>query len=96
MRRLKFCLSPIILVLCLFSPAAHAQEENDIWRQFVAQLKSGQFSADQIRPYDQMPKSIMFEFLSRMRQGATWSEWETSPETHRVGNRVHYLIPLID
>ncbi len=36
----------------------------------------------------------MFGFLSQMRKGATWSEWETSPETHRVGSQVHYLIPL--
>jgi hypothetical protein len=94
MRRLKLSRSAIILVLCLFSPATHAQEENEIWRQFVAQLKSGQFSADQIRPYDPISKSTMFGFLSLMRQGATWSEWETSPESHRVGNQVHYLIPL--
>jgi hypothetical protein len=94
MRHLKLSLSFSIVVVCLFCPLTHAQQENDIWRQFVAQLKSGQFSPDQIRPYDPIPKSMMFEFLSRMRQGATWSEWETSPETHRVGNQVHYLIPL--
>ena len=94
MRRLKLHLIATILVLCLPCLAAHAQEENHIWRQFVAQLKSGQFSPDQIRPYDQIPKSMMFEFLSRMRQGATWPEWEASPETHRVGSQVHYLIPL--
>jgi hypothetical protein len=94
MRRLKLYSSAIFLVLCLFCPLTHAQQENDIWRQFVAQLKSGQFSPDQIRPYEFMPKSMWVEFLSRMRKGATWSEWETSPETHRVGNQVHYLIPL--
>jgi hypothetical protein len=94
MHRLKLCSSAVTLVLCLICPATYAQEENEIWRQFVAQLKSGQFSADQIRPYDSIPKSTMFEFLSRMRQGAVWSEWETSPETHRVANQVHYLVPL--
>ncbi len=50
MRRLTLYSPTIFLVLCLFCPATHAQEENEIWRQFVAQLKSGQFSADQIRP----------------------------------------------
>jgi len=94
MRHLRLYSSTIFLVLCLWCPAAQAQEDNDIWRQFVAQLKSGQFSPDEIRPYDLISKSTMFEFLSRMRQGATWSEWEASPETHRVENRVHYLIPL--
>lgn len=94
MRRLKLSWSAVFLVLCLFCPATHAQEENEIWRQFVALLKSGQFSADQIRPYDPISKSTMFGFLSLMRQGATWSEWQTSPESHRVGNQVHYLIPL--
>ena len=94
MRRLKLSLSAIILLPCLFCPTTHAQQENDIWRQFVAQLKSGRFSADQIRPYDPISKNTMFGFLSLLRQGATWSEWETPPETHRVGNQVHYLIPL--
>ena len=94
MRRLKLSWFGLIVVLWLFCPATHAQQETDVWRQFVAELKSGQFSSDQIRPYDQIPKSMMSEFLSRMRQGAIWSEWETSPESHRVGNQVHYLIPL--
>jgi hypothetical protein len=94
MRGLTLCSSVIFLVLCLFCPATHAQEENEIWRQFVAQLKNGQFSPDQIRPYEGISRSMMFGFLSRMRQAATWSEWGTSPETHRVGNQVHYLIPL--
>lgn len=94
MRRLRPCLSATILILCLFNRAAHAQQENDIWRDFVVLLKSGKFSPDQIRPYDAISKITIFGFLSRMRQGATWSEWEISPESHRVGNQVHYLVPL--
>ena len=92
--RLRACLSASVLVLCLVCPATHAQQENNIWPEFVAQLKNGQFSPDQIRPYEGISKTTMFGFLSQMRKGATWSEWETSPETHRVGNQVHYLIPL--
>jgi len=83
-----------LLLLLFFCPATQAQEDNDIWQQFVALLKSGQFSVDQIRPYDPIPKSTVFGFVSTLRQGANWSEWETSPESHRVGNEVHYLIPL--
>jgi len=94
MRHVVLHVSAIFLLLCLFCPTTHAQEDNDIWRQFVARLKSGQFSPDQIRPYDPIPKSTIFGLLSILRQGATWSEWETSPESHRVGNEVHYLIPL--
>jgi hypothetical protein len=94
MRHLRLSSSALFLLLCLFCPATHVQEDNEIWRQFVAQLKSGQFSPDQIRPYDPIPKSTMFGFLSTLREGANWSEWETSPESHRVGNEVHYLIPL--
>jgi len=94
MRHLRLSSSAIFLLLCLFRPTIHAQEDNDIWRQFVVQLKSGQFSPDQIRPYEPISKSTMFGFLSTLRQGANWSEWETSPESHRVGNEVHYLIPL--
>ena len=94
MPRLKFCSSALLLLVSLFCSPIYAQQESEIWRQFVAQLKSGQLSPDQIRPYDPIPKSMMFEFLSRMRQGAVWSEWETSAETHRVGDQVHYLISL--
>jgi len=94
MPRSRLPLFAMTLALCLLPPGVLAQQENEIWAQFVAQLKSGQFSSDHIRPYDPLPKSMWVEFLSRLRQGATWSEWETSPETHRVGNQVYYLIPL--
>jgi hypothetical protein len=82
------------MVVCLVCPATHAQQEDNIWPEFVAELKNGQFSPDQIRPYEGISKSTMFGFLSQMRKGATWSEWETPPESHRVGNQVHYLVPL--
>jgi len=94
MRHVVLHVSAILLLLCLFCPTTRAQEDHDIWQQFVAQLKRGQFSPDQIRPYDPIPKSTIFGFLSTLRQGANWSEWETSPESHRVGNEVHYLISL--
>lgn len=36
----------------------------------------------------------MLEFLSIMRRGAAWREWESRPDVFRVGPRVHFVIRL--
>jgi len=94
MRQLGLRVASLILLPCLVCPAIAAQQEGEVWREFVVLLKNGQISADRIQPYESISKDTLLGFLSVMRQGAKWPEWETTPEVHRVGNQVYYLIPL--
>lgn len=47
-----------------------------------------------MRPYYEEFKEPFMRFLKEMREKATWEEWEEAPEIHRLGNQVHFLIPL--
>jgi hypothetical protein len=73
---------------------AGGQADISIWREFVAALKKGEITADRLRPYYEEFRSPLLGYLKEMRERAAWEEWEVEPEVHRVGNRVHFLIPL--
>jgi hypothetical protein len=70
------------------------QEDLTIWREFVAALKKGEITPDRLRPYYEEFRSPLLGFLKVIREKADWAELEAEPEVHRVGNRVHFLIPL--
>ena len=77
---------------------AQDQQEIRVWKQFVSALKEGRLTEEKIRPYEELhqlvPPAALLKYLSIMREKATWGEWETSPEIHRLDDTVHYLIPL--
>jgi hypothetical protein len=77
---------------------AQDQELIGVWRQFVSELKEGGLKEDKMRPYEEVrqmaPPALWLKWLSLMREKATWSEWEATPEIHQLGTTVHYLIPL--
>jgi hypothetical protein len=73
---------------------ADRQGDLSIWREFVAALKKGEITPDRLRPYYEEFRSPLMGYLKEMREKAAWAEWEAEPEVHRVGNRVHFLIPL--
>jgi hypothetical protein len=77
-------------------PLAAGQKEGDlaIWREFTAAMKAGGPAPDRVRPYDEDLREPILGFLKEMRAKATWAEWEGTPEIHRVGDQVHFLIPL--
>lgn len=100
MRR-SFCavLASLLLITPLLASAltpASAQKDGDlvIWKEFVAAMKAGGPAPDRINPYYENLKEPILGFLKEMRAKATWSEWERTPEVHRVGDHVHFLIPL--
>jgi len=92
-------LTVIFLVLTVefmaFS-ALSADRLNDIsiWKEFVAALKKGEITPDRLRPYYEEFRSPLMGYLKEMREKAAWPELEAEPEVHRVGDRVHFLIPL--
>lgn len=65
-----------------------------IWKEFVAAMKAGGPGADRIRPYYEELRAPLLGFLKEMREKAAWAEWDRTPEIHRVGDQVHFLIPL--
>jgi len=79
-------------------PSANAATDRGddlaIWREFVAAMKAGGPSPDRVNPYYENLKGPILGWLKEMREKATWAEWDKAPEVHRVGEHVHFLIPL--
>ncbi|MFZ2053373.1 MAG: hypothetical protein WAU81_04170 [Candidatus Aminicenantales bacterium] len=85
-----------LIVASAARPALPADRQSDvsIWEEFVAALKKGEITPERLRPYYEELRSPLLGYLKEMREKAAWPEWQTPAETHRVGNRAHFLIPL--
>jgi hypothetical protein len=91
----RFIISALIFASgALSSLPADRQSDLSIWREFIAVLKKGEMTPDRLRPYYEEFRSPLMGYLKEMREKAAWPEWEAEPEVHRVGNQVHFLIPL--
>lgn len=86
-----------LIVLGSFPPA-HGQDSLRVWREFVAELRSGEITAERILPYDGVTADALLRQLQLLKARAdsmsSWSEWETSPETFNVEDQIHYIIAL--
>jgi len=69
-------------------------DELRMWREFVTLVRAGNFPSDRIKPYREELRAPLLGFLETMRAKADWHEWDASPETFRVGDEVHFLLPL--
>jgi hypothetical protein len=76
----------------VFPPSA--ADDLTIWKEFVAAMKTGGLPPEKARPYYEELRTPILGWLKEMSQKATWAEWDKSPEVHRVGEHVHFLIPL--
>jgi hypothetical protein len=76
------------------SLAAPPGDDLTIWKEFVAAMKAGGPGSDRVRPYYEELRGPILGFLKEMREKAAWPEWDRTPEIHRVGGHVHFLIPL--
>ncbi len=65
-----------------------------IWKEFVAAMKKNVIASERIRPYYEELREPILGFLKEMRAKAEWGEWDNEPEIHRVGEHVHFLVPL--
>ena len=94
MRRLCITMLLAVIVVCfsLVAPVS-AQQELQIWRAFVLDLRSNQLTEDHLHPL-YISKPVMQQFLQTMRASADWSEWETTPEVQRRDSTVYYILPL--
>jgi len=73
---------------------AQSREALQVWSEFVTLLRTGDFPPEKIKPYREEFRSPVVGFLNTMRRKADWKEWLNHPETFRVGEQVHFLLPL--
>ncbi len=50
--------------------------------------------AERIAPYDESLRGPLLGYLEIMRTKGDWKELECDPEVFRVGDEVHFLVPL--
>jgi len=84
----------IVASAALAALPAGLEDDISIWKEFVAALKKGEITPDRLRPYYEEFRSPLMGYLKEMREKAAWPELEAEPEVHRVGDQVHFLIPL--
>ena len=70
-----------------------AQQDYQVWRDFVRDLHSDRLTEDHLRPL-YVTKPIMQQFLQTMRAKADWREWEATPEVQHRDDTVYYILPL--
>jgi len=81
-----------LLTSSLSSPGS--QRDLEMWQEFVALLKSGEMTADKVRPHPEMTSmtETLLQFLEMLKK----ADFQTSPEIYRVGENVHYLTLIGD
>ncbi len=84
----------LLITASLLIGHGYGGEDVEVWKDFVQSLQKGEVTADRIRPLHESLKAPLIGFLAEMRDKAAWEDWEAAPEVHRVGNKIHYLIPL--
>jgi hypothetical protein len=82
------------LAAAALGEATNGRFEIKIWNEFVEALLAGNFPDEKIRPYDPARHLAAAELLDQIRRRASHEELEKKPEVNRVGDHVHYLLPL--
>ena len=82
------------VLLAAAAPAPAGGDDLVIWKEFVAAMKAGGPGSDRVRPYYEELRAPILGFLKEMREKAAWAEWDRTPECHRLGDHVHFLIRL--
>ncbi len=83
-----------ILAASLLAGAAAPADDSALWNDFKRSLRAGEITAGRIHPYFEGLRGPMAGFVEGFRTRTKAEEWEATPEIHRVGNRVHFIIPL--
>jgi hypothetical protein len=90
--RIQICLRSIALVFAVVTPIS-AQQNYQVWREFVRDLRRDQVTEDRLRPL-YVTKPVMHELLQTIRAKADWREWEVMPEVHRQEDMLYYILAL--
>jgi hypothetical protein len=73
---------------------AIAHDDIAIWREFAKSMLAGDLPPEVIRPYYENMREPLTGFLRTLRAEVSAVDWEKEPEVHRVGNQVHFILPL--
>ncbi len=85
----------LFILLALFVPGgAGAVDDLALWKEFSQAFRDGRITAERIRPYYEQLREPLLGFIAVIREQAKPADWEQRPEIYRVGNQVHFLIPL--
>ncbi len=82
------------LAAAALGEATNGRFEIKIWNEFVEALLGDEFPMRKIRPYAPELLGGAADILDQIRQQASPEELRRKPEVHRVGDHVHYLLPL--
>jgi len=76
--------------------AADLPGDLQIWQSFREALRSGRMAdPERYRPLQPDLRQPIMGFLEEIRTLVRWEDPGPKPEVFHVGNRVHYLIPLV-
>jgi hypothetical protein len=88
----------VVITLTLGGAIMPAKQLTDLelWRSFREAVQSGGMSdPERYRPLRPQFLEPMMGYLDQIRTGVDWKQSTTEPEIFRVGDRVHYVVPLV-
>jgi hypothetical protein len=86
----------LLVVLAMETASARGQDPDSLWRHFTSTLLRGEMTADRLRPHLPSLTEPLLGFLETLRRDVPAEQWERTPEIHRVGDLIHYIIPFTD
>jgi hypothetical protein len=79
----------------MFAPSrSRGADDLAVWDDFSRTFRDGRITAERIRPYFEQLREPILRFVAGIRAQAKPEDWEKRPEIHRVGNQIHFLVPL--
>jgi hypothetical protein len=92
--------SPAFLLLCialtLNAPAVQAQSTDSLWSEFLGSLYKGEMTADRLRPLTPSLTGPLLGYLQTIRTSVPRESLPDHPESHSVGEYIHYIVPIVD
>jgi len=88
-----------IMIMMLFAlvfvqARGSTQDRTDIWKDFVDTLMNNRMTLDRIRPVAGASKETQMGYLNKIKEKASLKELRIEPKQYRVGNLVHFIVPL--
>jgi hypothetical protein len=97
MRWTKLGLLPLAMAGSLGFSHPSGPDDLAIWKEFVAAVRSGTLSPEQIRPLYGVPKETLLEHLKGLKRASdansSWPDWDT-PEVFPIGDLVHFIAKI--
>jgi hypothetical protein len=86
---------PAAILLILFLPRnARGADDLALWNDFSEAFRDGRITAERIRTYYEQFREPLLAVIATIRAQAKPDDWKQRPEIYRVGDQVHFLIPL--